>query len=497
MLFNSVSFMLFFPAAALLYYLVPKKIQVLYLLAASYFVYLWWEPVYGLLLFFSTLLTYGCGLLLERAQRGRRAILAGAILADLAPLFFFKYYNFFAQSLASALGLFGVVFEPKKLSLLVPLGISFYTFQTIGYTIDVYRKKVPAERRFLAYSLFVSFFPQVASGPIGRADALMPQFCHPHAFCYDTVTDGLRQMALGFFKKIAVADMLAIFVDGVFGDLGAYSGLTLIFAVFCYLFQIYCDFAGYSDIAIGCAKVLGFDLMDNFQTPLLSTSITAFWGRWHISLSSWFKDYLYIPLGGSHCTKVRHLCNLALIFLVSGLWHGAAWTYVVWGALHALFRVLEELYKMAAGRRFGEGGGVLSRVFHTVLTACLVAFSFIFFRAPTLGDAVYVVRTQFKGLSLSRLGSDIFALAQKGFNATPALAAGFIAFCALCLALLILLDCYRCFALKNKSLAHDMAAWRTPLRWGVYYLLTGLIFGAFLMQNGGFGASASFIYLQY
>lgn len=498
MLFNSLTFLIFFPLAAIAFYKVPRKWQNGYLLAASYFVYMWWEPRYALLLLFSTAITYGCGLFLDKAQgRGRKAALALTISANLSVLVFFKYFNFFAGSIAAFLSACGIAWQAPKLSFLVPLGISFYTFQTIGYAIDVYRKKIPAEKNFFTYALFVSFFPQVASGPIGRAESLLPQFKTTRAFCYEEVTCGLRQMALGFFKKLAVADTLAILVNGVYGDVHAFSGLTLTFAAVCYLFQIYCDFSGYSDIAIGCAKVFGFKLMENFKTPLFSTSITEFWSRWHISLSSWFKDYLYIPLGGSHCSKARHLFNLAAIFLVSGLWHGAALTYLVWGALHAFYRVAEAVFQMVSGRRPGAYKNSLTRALKNIWVFVLVAFSFIFFRAATVGDALYVVRAQFTAPSFEALFRDVFTLAKTGFNATPAIAAGFLIFCAASVALLLFLDWHTCFKLQNRCLAEEMGSFPPAGRWALYYILAGLVFVAFIMQNGGFGASVSFLYLQY
>lgn len=335
MLFNSFEFLLFFPIVCIIYFLLrDNRWRVPFLLVASYYFYMNWKPVYAVLILTSTVLTYACGLLVEKHaedKRKKKIYLVASLIINFAILFFFKYYNFINESIFSVLEYAGLRWPVPNLDVLLPVGISFYTFQAVGYSIDVYRSTIKAERNFLTYALFVSFFPQLVAGPIERAKNLLPQFHEEHTFSYDNAVEGLKQMIWGFFMKLCVADVLAEYVNAVYNNVPQHNGTSMIIATIFFTFQIYCDFGGYSNIAIGAAKVMGFRLMDNFNRPYLSLNIKEFWKRWHISLSSWFMDYVYIPLGGNRVSYPRHLLNLAITFLVSGVWHGANWTFVLWG----------------------------------------------------------------------------------------------------------------------------------------------------------------------
>ena len=392
--------------------------------------------------------------------------------------------------------MFGADIAFDGFSLIAVTGISFFTFQSVGYVADVYWGKIKAEKNLLNYSLFIAFFPHVLAGPISRGGSLLPQMQQPKAFDYSGVKSGLQLMAIGFFKKVAVADMLAMFVGAVFSDLESYSALMLVFTAFAYSIQLYADFSGYSDIARGCAKVMGFDIVDNFSTPFLSTSFKEFWNRWHISLSSWFGSYVYIPLGGNRKGEMRKYINIAVIFLLSGLWHGSAWTFVIWGVLHAVYRVGEEIIRShsknlqtkPAGIRYWLG---VAKVF------CLFSFSMIFFRANTVADAFYYVTHLVGNFSPSVFVSDVFRAVGHGFDFTPILIFGYIAYCALVVAITVGMDLYRYFVLKGDCLTNAFATMKWPVRYICYYALVALIMAGFLMQNGGYGASASFIYANF
>ena len=389
MVFNSWQFLVFFPGVTVLYFMLTMKLHKplgaqVFLLLASLFFYGYWNPWYLGLILFSVFLTWAGALLMAQEAgkaRNRKRIVLGLVLTlNLGVLFWFKYFNFFADAWAGLLGGRETLWQ-KPLDLLLPVGISFYTFQALGYTIDVYRGTVPAEGNLLYYALFVTFFPQLVAGPIERTAHLLPQFKVTRVFDYDRVTLGLRLAAWGMFKKVAVADRLAVYVNAVFDAPDAYPASALALGVLFFTFQIYGDFSGYSDMAVGTARVLGFDLSVNFRAPYFSKTLRDFWRRWHISLSGWFKDYLYFPLGGSR--KGSAAVNLLITFLVSGLWHGAAWHFVVWGLLHGLFQVAER----ALGIREGSGPG---KYLQGGCTFVLVSFAWIFFRAHTLSDGLFI-----------------------------------------------------------------------------------------------------------
>lgn len=333
MLFNSLSFAVFLPVVFVLYWLLPHKYRWILLLMASYYFYMSWNVKYVVLILFTTLVSYGAGILLEKGwgKKRKKAVVATAVTLSLSVLFFFKYFNFISESTVYFFSLFAIQLNHFTLDLLLPVGISFYTFQTLGYVIDVYKGDVKAERHLGYYATFISFFPQLVAGPIERTKNLMPQIKAVHKFDYEQATYGLKLMAWGFFKKIVIADTLSQYVSKVYGTPHDYQGFALVLATIFFALQIYCDFSGYSDIAIGTAKLMGIDLMTNFRSPYFSQNVKEFWGRWHVSLSTWFRDYVYIPLGGNRVSKFRHALNLMITFLVSGLWHGANWTFVAWG----------------------------------------------------------------------------------------------------------------------------------------------------------------------
>jgi D-alanyl-lipoteichoic acid acyltransferase DltB (MBOAT superfamily) len=403
MVFNSFVFLLFFPLVTAGYFFLTMRIGLhhktlsnvlsqIFLLAASLFFYGYWNPAYLVLILISVAVTWASGLLMEgRNVREKRLVLTASLVINLGILFFFKYYGLFAET-AGILSRGGIRFP--SFNVLLPVGISFYTFQALGYSIDVYYGRVKAERNFICYALFVTFFPQLVAGPIERSGNLLPQFKVNYEFDYDRVTSGLRLAAWGMFKKVVIADRLAVYVNGVFENPAVYPGASLALAVFFFAFQIYCDFSGYSDIAIGCARVLGFNLMTNFRQPYFSRSITEFWRRWHISLSTWLKDYIYIPLGGNRKGKVRQRLNLLITFLLSGLWHGAAWHFVVWGALHAIFQIIgrsTESFRNALYIKVGLPEESRPRkVIQICITFILVCFAWVFFRANTITDAFLI-----------------------------------------------------------------------------------------------------------
>lgn len=346
MLFNSIEFIIFFLFVVAVYYLTTNKYRWFVLLVASYYFYMSWNPFYIILIAGSTVIDYLIALRISNTKEVlvKKKLLIISLLANLGLLFTFKYFNFLNQSLCQTFEYFGFNYSVPDLQILLPVGISFYTFQTLSYTIDVYRGDLKPEKHFGRFALFVTFFPQLVAGPIERASHFLPQFKNRIEFNYERIKEGLVIVLWGFFQKIVIADRLAIYVDAVYDNPDDFTGLRVWIASYFFAFQIFCDFSGYTDIARGCAKILGFDLMFNFNQPYLSRSVTEFWRRWHISLSTWFRDYLYFPLGGSKVKIGRVYFNLAIIFVVSGLWYGASWTFVIWGVIHALYMVSERFF---------------------------------------------------------------------------------------------------------------------------------------------------------
>jgi alginate O-acetyltransferase complex protein AlgI len=364
LLFNSLQFVFFFPAVVALYFATPARFRWVLLLAASYYFYAAWKPEYLVLIFASTTVDYACarGMGAWGSDRVRRLLLYASITANIGMLFAFKYLNFFSESARAVLAEFNIFHGVPTFDLLLPVGISFYTFQSLSYTIDVYRGQTKPERHFGIFALYVSFFPQLVAGPIERSYRLLPQFFEHRGFDGPRITSGLRLMLWGFFMKLVIADRLAVYVNEVYSNPQAFAPSTLLLATYFFAFQIFCDFAGYSSIAIGAARVLGYELMQNFNRPYFAASIREFWGRWHISLSTWFRDYLYLPLGGNRVERRRWYLNLLVVFIVSGLWHGAAWTFIVWGALHGSYLVVSLVTSGVRERGWQGFAGALTPV---------------------------------------------------------------------------------------------------------------------------------------
>ena len=417
MLFNSIEFAVFFPVVTAIYFLLPQLWRVRWLLAASCFFYMAFIPAYIAILFVTILIDYVAGIYIEEGEGTRRKVLLWvSIISTCIVLFVFKYFNFFADTFVGTAGLFGWQLPPVVTRIILPVGLSFHTFQSLSYVIEVYRGHEKAERDFTIYATYVMFFPQLVAGPIERPQNLLHQFRAVHRFDYVRVTSGLKRMAWGLFKKLVVADRLALYVNDVYGIPRDHNGLQLTLATFFFAYQIYCDFSGYSDIAIGCAQVLGFNLMENFRTPYASKSVSEFWRRWHISLSTWFKDYLYLPLGGSRVNLGRHVANLLITFGVSGLWHGANWTYVVWGLLNGAYLVAGSLTKTWRDGLWGSIGLTPDTVARQWImrstTFLLICGAWILFRANSLADAGYIMTHLASGWDLQAIKTTQFTLRQ-------------------------------------------------------------------------------------
>jgi len=406
MLFNSIDFAIFLPIVFILYWFGTNKnlkLQNFLIVAASYLFYGWWDWRFLSLILFSTIVDYlvGLGLLKQENQTKRIILLWIGILINLSFLGFFKYYNFFLDNFISAFSFFGTKIQANTLDLILPVGISFYTFQTLSYSIDVYKRKLEPTKDFIAFTAFVTFFPQLVAGPIERATHLLPQFYKKRIFDYSKAVDGMRQILWGLFKKIVIADNCAEYANLIFNNSADYSGSTLVLGALFFTFQIYGDFSGYSDIAIGTSRLFGFDLMRNFNFPYFSRDIGEFWRRWHISLSTWFRDYLYIPLGGSRGGTWMKVRNTLIIFIVSGFWHGANWTFIVWGALNAIYFLpllltnnnRSNIEIVAQGKLLPS----VKELSFMLLTFALTVFAWIFFRAENIGHSFNYISEIFSG----------------------------------------------------------------------------------------------------
>ena len=496
MLFNSLEFLIFFPVVIGVCFILPARVRYIWLLIASYYFYMCWNAKYALLLLFSTAVTYGSGVLMARAGqrqdaravRYKKLCVAGSFILNLSVLFFFKYFDFAFNNLARLLAYWHIQLHRPAFDVLLPVGISFYTFQALSYTMDVYRGDVEPERNFLRYALFVSFFPQLVAGPIERSKNLLRQLAKPPRPDVDRLRDGVLLMLWGYFLKVVLADRIAIVVDTVYNDPVTYGGWYLIVATVLFAFQIYCDFAGYSTIAMGAAGMLGVELMENFNAPYLSRSVGEFWRRWHISLSSWFRDYLYIPLGGNRKGRLRKYFNLMTVFLVSGLWHGAYWHYVAWGGLNGLFQVIGEVTKPARDRLVKVLGLHRESLGHQVLqmliTFVLVDFAWIFFRAAGFIKGLHMVESMvtvhnpwilFDG-SLFKCGLD-----QKNFHLM-----------VICIAGLLAADLCKYRGVSIRQVISRQDAW---VRWLVFSVSV-----CFILLVGIWGPGyneANFIYFQF
>lgn len=392
MLYNSLQFLVFFIVITIVYFQLPWRGRWMLLLGASCYFYMAFVPKYIVILGFTIIIDYIAGIQIEKAKGyHRRLWLIASLVANVSILGVFKYFNFFVINVNAALFYAGMPTALPFLNFLLPIGLSFHTFQAMSYTIEVYRGNQKAERHFGIYSLYVMFYPQLVAGPIERPQNVLHQFHETHPFDAEKLKSGLMQMAFGLFKKIVIADRLALVVDGAYGKVGSHNSTTLLIGTIFYAFQIYCDFSGYSDIGIGAARVMGFDLLRNFDQPYTARSIPEFWRRWHISLSTWFRDYLYIPLGGNRVKYSRRLLNILFVFLVSGLWHGASWTFIIWGALHGFYQVIGQLWNKYFPSREALELTLAKKIWDLVITFGLVTFAWIFFRAHDVKEAFLVV----------------------------------------------------------------------------------------------------------
>ncbi len=497
MLFNSIHFLIFFPIVLLLFFIVPKKLRCPVLLLASYYFYMSWNPIYALLIGFSTVSTYIAGLVMKHAiehdrKKAKIAALTVTIVINLSILFLYKYFDFAIDNLNLLLSAIHVEIIKNPFDLLLPVGISFYTFQALGYIIDVYRGDTVAEKSLLKYALFVSFFPQLVAGPIERSGNLLEQIRtidRKNLWSYNRITKGLTIMLWGFFMKMVIADRAAILVNNIFDNYWRMDSFALIVGAVAFAIQIYCDFASYSTIAIGSAQIMGFELMENFNVPYGATSIKDFWNRWHISLSTFFKDYLYFPLGGSRRGKVRTYVNLMIVFLVSGLWHGANWTFVFWGALHGAYQIVGRLTLPARSRLYEKlhvkTESFSFKFFQIVFTFILVDLAWIFFRADTIGQAFLYIQRIFTQVDIwSIFNGSIYTLGLE----RPEFHILLLAVVAL---FLVDLQKYK----KNKRLDEALEGEMLGFRWLVLLLLlfAVVVFGAY---GTAFDAQ-EFIYFQF
>lgn len=409
MLFNSLEFLIFFPIVIAIYNFIPYKIKNIWLLMASYFFYMCWNAKYALLMLTSTVITYLSGLAIEYVKNAdesdekkilkKKWIVAVSFISNLGILFYFKYFNFALDITSKVFAYVNIQLNVPTFDIILPVGISFYTFQALSYIMDVYRDDIYAEKNFIQYALFVSFFPQLVAGPIERSKNLLKQLAVPKSLDYEKAKDGFMLMLWGYFLKLVLADRISIFVDTVYNDYENFGGMYLIVASMLFAIQIYCDFAGYSTIAMGAAKILGVEIMENFNAPYLATTVGDFWRRWHISLTSWFKDYLYIPLGGSRKGRIRKYLNKMIVFLVSGLWHGASLTFIVWGGLNGLYQVIGELAEPTRSKirkilHFNQESAGYKFV-AAIITFVLVDFAWVFFRAQTFTQSTAIIKSMF------------------------------------------------------------------------------------------------------
>ena len=505
MLFNSIDFAIFLPIVFILYWFAFKKnlrLQNILLLVASYIFYGWWDWRFLGLILFSTIVDYfvGLGLGREYREQQRKLLLLTSILVNLGFLGYFKYANFFLDNISGVFSFFGQGISTRALSIVLPVGISFYTFQTLSYSIDVYRRKMEPTRDFLVYSAYVSFFPQLVAGPIERATRLIPQFSAQREFEYTKAVDGLRQILWGLFKKVVIADSCALYANLIFDGSNTHSGSTYFMGAVFFAFQIYGDFSGYSDIAIGVARLFGFDLMKNFSFPYFSRDIAEFWRRWHISLSTWFRDYLYIPLGGSRGRHWQTIRNIFVIFLVSGFWHGANWTFIIWGALHAIYYLPLMIFNKSREHLDTVAGGKLLPSFRELIqvgvTFFVTTIAWIFFRAENLQHALLIVSRVFSRSLFTFPAMDprfdpfmleqildgvLFRLPSYDLRWGPVYTLGWV----------LLMVMIEWLSRENEhALERFGAKWKPAFRWIFYY---GIVFAILIFG----GPEQQFIYFQF
>jgi len=494
MLFNSIDFLLFFPIVLLVYFVIPRKIKYIWLLVASYFFYMSWNASYALLIALSTVVTYFSGLFIDRitTKGGRRLIMILCLVINFGILFFFKYFDFAIANINRLLNIAHISTVSNPFSLLLPVGISFYTFQAVSYTIDIYRGEIKPEKNILKYALFVSFFPQLVAGPIERSGNLLEQIDSMEnrtLLSAERLTKGFSTMVWGYFMKMVIADRISVFVDGVFDNLYRCGTVETLLGAFGFSIQIYCDFAGYSAIAIGAACILGFDLMENFNAPYFATGIKDFWRRWHISLSTWFRDYLYIPLGGNRKGTFRKYLNLLITFLVSGLWHGAGWTYIIWGGIHGIYQIVGDItapIRKRINSFLKNDESAFSFKLGKILgTFILTAMAWVVFRATSFSMVSFFFNRMFTRYNPWALfDGSLFSF---GLTGGEMVILGF--------ALLILLFVDYVRESRHLTFAEALAKQNLCFRWVV---LIGMI--AFVLVFGAYGAefdSNQFIYFTF
>jgi alginate O-acetyltransferase complex protein AlgI len=483
MLFNSLEFLIFFPLVTGVYFLLPHRFRWFWLLLASCYFYMAFVPVYILILGFTIVIDYFAGIWIasQTDQRKKKLALLASLAANIGVLAFFKYWNFLNENLTELLGLFSAKNPVPFLKILLPIGLSFHTFQAMSYTIEVYRGRQKPERHLGIYALYVMFYPQLVAGPIERPQNMLHQFYEKHYFEYQRVVEGLRLMLWGMFKKVVIADRLAVYVNEVYDHPDQYHGLPVLTATYFFAIQIYCDFSGYSDIALGSAKVMGFNLMQNFNLPYFSKSIREFWSRWHISLSTWFRDYVYIPLGGNRVKEWRWLMNLLIVFMISGLWHGAKWTFIIWGALHGIY-LIGEILLNKIGFVARAGKTKLGEAFRWLLTFHLVVLAWIFFRAKSVDDAFEIIRNLFH-VSFSNPGINI----DLGYGGVMRNSAELWISFALLL-MLVLTGAIE----RKRGMMQSLRQLPKPGRWALYYVCVMLI-----ILIGNFSNKTEFIYFQF
>ncbi len=495
MQFNSFEFLIFFPIVLMVYFIIPKKVRYIWLLLTSYYFYMSWNVAYALLLLASTLITFAAALLIEKWKDNiklKKLMVAVSLILNFGALFYYKYALFALDTLQTVFNNIGISMEIKEFDILLPVGISFYIFQAVGYTMDVYRGKIKAEENPLRYALFVSFFPQLVAGPIQRSTNLLPQLQNVHEInVWDTkrIQRGAVIMLYGFIMKMIIADRAAIYVDTVYDmeNYMNYGGFTVLIAFVLFSFQIYCDFAGYTYIAIGAAKVMGFELMNNFQMPYMATGIKDFWDRWHISLSSWFRDYLYFPLGGSRKGKVRKYINIFIVFLVSGLWHGASWQFVIWGAVHGIMRVIgestEKLREKIYAKLHFRRDTMAVTLWKMTCTFSMVTLAWVFFRGRTLLQSLKMLRNLFRYNPWVLTDGSLFELGLDAKDWNVLLVA---------LLFLIVVDALRYCKINLTELFMKQNLW---FRWIIFYIgiMAVVLFGIYGPQYD----ASQFIYFQF
>jgi alginate O-acetyltransferase complex protein AlgI len=495
MLFNSLHYMVFLPLAVAVYFLLPHRHRWKFLLAASYYFYMCWKVEYILLIVASTLVDYWAGLKMgaKEDKKDRKPWLILSIAVNLGLLFAFKYFNFANESLRALFNSFNVFYGVPYFHVLLPVGISFYTFQTLSYSMSVYRGVQAPERHLGIFALYVSFFPQLVAGPIERSTNLLPQFYQKHNFTYENTVSGLRLILWGMFKKVVIADRVGVLVAQVFGSPQEYNGVAYMVALFFFAYQVFCDFSGYSDIAIGTARIFGVKLMLNFNRPFYSKTMGEFWHRWHISLSSWFRDYFYIAIGGSRVSKPRWYFNVYATFLISGLWHGASWNFVFWGSVHGVFIVAEMLTKDLRAwvmRTLGiTTRNWLYRIQGVIYCMSVFSFAHLFFRTRDLRDAMYMVMHLFSGIGdflMRMMQGDwvVLRINLRGLGMTQK---------EMLIALLAIavLEAVH-FSQRTRPISLRLAEMPVAVRWAVYYGLVGAI-----IFFGAYNQSAQFIYFQF